>query len=98
MRYLGDGAREDARRKAVLLLSVEKLVDNDFTFYFPAYEYLMDDLRDYRFYAKDLCHPNDMAVNYLEEKLAESFFTEETRARMAEIERENRFLNHRKFR
>ena len=98
VRHLGDGAHENALSKSVLLLSVEKLVDNEFTFYFPAYEYLMDDLRDYRFYAKDLCHPNDMAVSYLEEKLAESFFTEETRARMAEIERENRFLNHRKFR
>jgi len=98
VRHLGDGAHENALSKSILLLAVEKLVDNETTFYFPAYEYLMDDLRDYRFYAKDLCHPNDMAVSYLEEKLAESFFTEETAARMAEIEKENRFLNHRKFR
>lgn len=98
VRHLGDGAHENALSKSILLLSVEKLVDNETSFYFPAYEYLMDDLRDYRFYAKDLCHPNDMAVSYLEEKLAESFFTEETAARMAEIEKENRFLNHRKFR
>ena len=98
VRHLGDGAHENALSKSILLLAVEKLVDNETTFYFPAYEYLMDDLRDYRFYAKDLCHPNDMAVSYLEEKLAESFFTEETAARMAEIENENRFLNHRKFR
>jgi hypothetical protein len=98
VRHLGDGAHENALSKSTLLLAVEKLVDNETTFYFPAYEYLMDDLRDYRFYAKDLCHPNDMAVSYLEEKLAESFFTEETIARMLEIEKENRFLNHRKFR
>ena len=98
VRHLGDGAHENALSKSILLLAVEKLVDNETTFYFPAYEYLMDDLRDYRFYAKDLCHPNDMAVSYLEEKLAESLFTEETAARMAEIEKENRFLNHRKFR
>ena len=98
VRHLGDGAHENALSKSILLLAVEKLVDNETTFYFPAYEYLMDDLRDYRFYAKDLCHPNDMAVSYLEEKLSESFFTEETAARMAEIEKENRFLNHRKFR
>lgn len=98
VRHLGDGAHENALSKSTLLLAVEKLVDNETTFYFPAYEYLMDDLRDYRFYAKDLCHPNDMAVSYLEEKLAESFFTEETAARMLEIEKENRFLNHRKFR
>ena len=98
VRHLGDGAHENALSKSVLLLAVEKLVDNEFSYYFPAYEYLMDDLRDYRFYAKDLCHPNEMAVSYLEEKLAESFFTEETRMRMVEIEKENRFLNHRKFR
>ncbi len=98
VRHLGDGAHENALSKSILLLAVEKLVDNETTFYFPAYEYLMDDLRDYRFYAKDLCHPNDMAVSYLEEKLAESFFTEEMKERMVEIEKENRFLNHRKFR
>lgn len=98
VRHLGDGAHENALSKSILLLAVEKLVDNETTFYFPAYEYLMDDLRDYRFYAKDLCHPNDMAVSYLEEKLAESFFTPETAARMIEIEKENRFQNHRKFR
>lgn len=98
VRHLGDGAHENTLSKSVLLLAIEKLVDNEFTYYFPAYEYLMDDLRDYRFYAKDLCHPNDMAISYLEEKLAESFFTPETIEHLAEIEKENRFLNHRKFR
>lgn len=98
VRHLGDGAHENALSKASLLLAVEKLVDNEFTYYFPAYEYLMDDLRDYRFYAKDLCHINDLAISYLEERLAESFFSPETIERMVEIEKENRFLNHRKFR
>ena len=98
VRHLGDGAHENALSKATLLLAVEKLVDNEFTYYFPAYEYLMDDLRDYRFYAKDLCHINDLAISYLEERLAESFFSPETIERMVEIEKENRFLNHRKFR
>lgn len=98
VRHLGDGAHENALSKATLLLAVEKLVDNEFSYYFPAYEYLMDDLRDYRFYAKDLCHINDLAISYLEERLAESFFSPETIDRMAEIEKENRFLNHRKFR
>lgn len=98
VRHLGDGAHENALSKATLLLAIEKLVDNDYSFYFPAYEYLMDDLRDYRFYAKDLCHINDMAISYLEERLAESFFSPETIERMVEIEKENRFLNHRKFR
>ena len=98
VRHLGDGAHENALSKSELLLAVDKLVDNENTFYFPAYEYLMDDLRDYRFYSKDLCHPNDMAISYLEEKLAEAFFSPETREQMVEIEKENRFLNHRRFR
>ena len=98
VRHLGDGEHENALSKATLLLAIEKLVDNEYSFYFPAYEYLMDDLRDYRFYAKDLCHINDLAVSYLEERLAESFFSAETIERMVEIEKENRFLNHRKFR
>ena len=98
VRHLGDGAHENTLSKSELLLAVDKLVDNENTFYFPAYEYLMDDLRDYRFYSKDLCHPNDMAVSYLEEKLAEAFFSPETREQMVEIEKENRFLNHRRFR
>lgn len=98
VRHLSDGAHGNSISKASLILSTEKLVDNTTTFYFPAFEYLMDDLRDYRFYGRDLCHPNDLAVSYLEEKIAESFFDEETFARISEIEKENRFLNHRKFR
>lgn len=98
VRHLGDGAHENSLSKSTLLLAIEKLVDNETAFYFPSYEFLVDDLRDYRFYAKDLCHPNDMAISYLEEKLAESFFTEETVEKIVEIEKENRFLNHRKFR
>lgn len=98
VRHLGDGAHENSISKAILIMSIEKLVDNESTFYFPSFEYILDDLRDYRFYAKDLCHPNEMAISYLEEKLVESFFSQETAERMLEIEKENRFLNHRKFR
>lgn len=98
VRHLGDGAHENALSKSTLLMAVDKLVDNETTFYYPSYEFLMDDLRDYRFYAKDLCHPNDMAISYLEEKIAESFFSDETRERLLEIEKENKFLNHRRFR
>ncbi len=98
VRHLSDGAHGNSISKATLIMSLEKLIDNEKTFYFPAFEYLLDDLRDYRFYGKDLCHPNDMAVNYLEEKIVESFFTEETIMKISEIEKENRFMNHRKFR
>jgi hypothetical protein len=57
----------------------------------------MDDLRDYRFYAEDLCHPSESAVRYIEEIFAESFFSQETKEKQKEIEKENKFLNHRKL-
>lgn len=98
VRHAGDGMHENTLSKAVLLLAEERLVDNESTFYFPAYEYLVDDLRDYRFYAKDLCHPNDLAVDYLEEKVSESFFSQPTMERLRAISQENRFLNHRRLR
>ena len=98
VRHAGDGMHENTLSKAVLLLAEEKLVDNENTFYFPAYEFLMDDLRDYRFYAKDLSHPNDLAIDYMEEKVAESFFTPQTLERVKSISQENRFLNHRPLR
>jgi len=98
VRHAGDGMHENTLSKAVLLLAEEKLVDNDNIFYFPAYEFLMDDLRDYRFYAKDLSHPNDLAIDYMEEKVAESFFTPQTLERVKSISQENRFLNHRPLR
>ncbi|MBQ4442751.1 MAG: GSCFA domain-containing protein [Bacteroidales bacterium] len=98
VRHAGDGMHENSLSKAVLLLAEEKLVDQESTFYFPSYEYMVDDLRDYRFYAKDLCHPNDLAIDYLEEKVAESFFSPETMERLRAISQENRFLNHRRLR
>jgi len=97
VRHAGDGMHENTLSKSVLLLAVDKLVDNETTFYFPAYEFLIDDLRDYRFYAKDLSHPNDLAVEYLEEKVAESFFTPETQERVWQIRQENKFLNHKRL-
>ncbi len=98
VRHAGDNVHENTLSKSTLMLAVDRLVDNETTFYFPAYEFLMDDLRDYRFYAKDLSHPNELAVEYIEEKVAESFFTPETREQMRIIEKENRFLNHQRFR
>ncbi|MDR2970371.1 MAG: GSCFA domain-containing protein [Bacteroidales bacterium] len=94
VRHLGDGFHENQLSKSVLHLAVEQLTDNHTTFYFPAYEILMDDLRDYRFYAEDLCHPGDNAVCYIEEIFAETFFSQETKEKQKEIKKENKFLNH----
>ena len=95
VRHLGDGFHENQCSKAVLHLAIEQLTDNNTVFYFPAYEILMDDLRDYRFYAKDLCHVGENAVRYIEEIFADAFFSPATKEQQKTIEKENKFLNHR---
>ena len=97
VRHLGDGFHENQLSKSILLLAIEQLTDAETVFYFPAYEILMDDLRDYRFYAEDLCHPGENAVRYIEEIFADTFFSETTKEKQKEIEQENKFLNHRQL-
>jgi len=95
VRHLGDGFHENQISKSILHLAIDQLTDEKNCFYFPAYEILMDDLRDYRFYADDLCHPRENAVQYIENIFADTFFTKETKEKQKEIEKENKFLNHR---
>jgi hypothetical protein len=97
VRHLGDGFHENQLSKSVLHLAIEQLTDNQDVFYFPAYEILMDDLRDYRFYAEDLCHAGENAVRYIEEIFADTFFSQKTKEQQKEIEKENKLLNHRKL-
>src|ERR1700741_453436 len=69
VRYIRDGIVENNLSKSILLQSVHELVkQHDNCFYFPAYEIVNDELRDYRFFKEDLVHPNEMAINYVWEK------------------------------
>jgi hypothetical protein len=80
VRYIRDGVVENNRSKARLIEAVQELVqNNDNTFYFPAYELVIDDLRDYRFYKTDLVHPNEQAISYVFEKLINTVFDENTK-------------------
>lgn len=73
VRHLRDGFIENNRSKAVLIQSVHELIEEkNQLYYFPAYELVMDDLRDYRFYAEDMVHPNDMAIQYVWEKFQQA--------------------------
>ena len=94
VRHLGDGFHENQVSKSILHLAVDELVGDD-CFYFPSYEIFQDDLRDYRFYAQDLCHPSEAGLRYLEEKIVETFFTAETEARRKEVEKRNKAAAHR---
>ena len=95
VRHLADGFHENQISKSTLHLSANQLVDNTNTFYFPSYEMVQDDLRDYRFYAADLCHPSDAAVTYIREKLTDALFTPETQEKMKEVMKENKAQGHR---
>jgi hypothetical protein len=73
VRYIRDGIIENNLSKAILLLAVHQLVkENVNCFYFPAYEIVNDELRDYRFFKEDLVHPNEMAIQYVWEKFVDS--------------------------
>lgn len=98
VRHLREGAVENNRSKAVLIQAVHQLVQSHAqTYYFPAYELVIDDLRDYRFYAEDLVHPNHQATQYVWEKFIAACITDETRALMKEIAEINLAHQHKPF-
>lgn len=95
IRHWKDGAHENQLSKSVLLLSVEELLRNHpHCFYFPAYEILLDDLRDYRFYAEDMLHPASQAIDYVWEKFSTAWFDNETAKKAQAFEKIHQSLNH----
>ncbi|MDQ6609745.1 MAG: GSCFA domain-containing protein [Bacteroidota bacterium] len=98
VRHLREGVIENNRSKASLIQAVHQLVDKfDKLYYFPAYELVIDDLRDYRFYAEDLVHPNYFATQYVWEKLVGACMDEKTKAIMEEIHSINLAFQHKPF-
>ena len=80
IRHWKDGAHENVISKSILHLAIDNLqaiYPNNLS-YFPAYEILMDELRDYRFYADDMLHPSSLAINYIWSKFEETFFSDKT--------------------
>lgn len=93
VRHPGQGGlHANAIAKATLLLAAEHTSG---TLYFPAYEALTDDLRDYRFYAADMRHPSAVAADYVYQLLCETFMTDEVRALALESRRASRRAAHR---
>lgn len=88
VRHLRDGIVENNRSKARLLESVHHMVNKfDRLFYFPAYELVIDVLRDYRFYDIDLAHPNYLATTYVLEKFTQSCIAKDAQALMEEVKK-----------
>ncbi len=99
VRHWKDGATGNQLSKATLLLAIDKLVKEypDITEYFPAYELMLDDLRDYRYYADDLLHPGTQAVQYIWEKFSDTCFDEKTMTINNELNSLNNAMKHRPF-
>lgn len=97
IRHWKDGAHENQISKSVLHLSVDALQNSfpDNVFYFPTYEIVLDELRDYRFYAEDMMHPSSVAVNYVWERFSETYFSPNTRLLMKEWMKIAQSLRHR---
>ena len=98
VRHLREGMVENQRSKAVLALAVAGL-EEAFArvHYFPAYELLLDDLRDYRFYAEDLVHPNAQAIDYIWDFFSRTYFPKETQQVVREVEEILSAARHRPF-
>lgn len=98
IRHAKDGMHGNQLNKAVLLLAVEELCTRlPYCHYFPSYEILMDELRDYRFYADDMLHPSPVAVDYIWECFCETYFSAATRKIMQDWEKIRKGLEHRPF-
>ena len=95
IRHLSQGAHNNTLSKSTLLLALDKIADKAHTAYFPAFEIMNDELRDYRFYAEDLCHPTRTAVEYIWEKFTEAAVPASEHSRMTENEKAARRLAHR---
>ncbi len=99
IRHWKDGAHGNQLSKATLLLAVHELKQAfpDHVAYFPAYEIMMDELRDYRFYADDMLHPSEQAIEYIWEKFAQHLFSHETQLLLQEWNSIQKALRHKPF-
>jgi hypothetical protein len=96
VRHIKDGIPENSLSKAILRLAVHKIKKAiEKTYYFPAFELMMDDLRDYRFYAEDMIHPNNMARNFIWQRFRETFFSDPLFAYCDKWQAIKNDLNHR---
>lgn len=97
IRHVRDGLHGNQLSKATLLLAVDELVRlyPERVFYFPAYELLNDELRDYRFYADDLVHPSGMATEYVWQKFCDHCLSKEAQSTMLSVNKVEKMLAHR---
>ncbi|WP_313804293.1 GSCFA domain-containing protein [Flavobacterium sp.] len=98
VRHIKDGFAENNLSKAHLISAIHTMINNQSSInYFPSYEIMMDELRDYRFYAEDMLHPNKIAIDYIWERFYEFGIASDCFALMKEVEAIQKSLEHRPF-
>ncbi|WP_147678434.1 GSCFA domain-containing protein [Algibacter pacificus] len=96
VRHIKDGFVENTQSKSHLLTAIHQVLASR-TYYFPSYEIMMDELRDYRFYAEDMIHPNSTAINYIWEKFQLVWISNKTLKIMKEVDVVQKGIQHRPF-
>ncbi|MCF6280284.1 MAG: GSCFA domain-containing protein [Flavobacteriaceae bacterium] len=98
VRHLKDGFIENTQSKAHLLTAIHQVVEpRNHTHYFPSYEIMLDDLRDYRFYKRDMIHPNETAIEYIWQQFQNTWIDTNSYNLMNEIDTIQKGLSHRPF-
>ncbi|MCT7904646.1 GSCFA family [Candidatus Ornithobacterium hominis] len=97
VRHWRDGAHDNQLSKSSLFLGLEKVLEDypQAVYYFPSYEIILDELRDYRYFKSDLLHPNETAINFVWEKFSHLFFSSETLNLNQKVETLNQAMAHR---
>lgn len=94
IRYTAYGLESNSLAKATLRVAIDRLCEFSGADYFPAFEILTDDLRDYRFYADDMKHPSSVAVDYIFDCFSNAYFDKATRLKAAAMYKESRRSHH----
>jgi hypothetical protein len=102
VRHLKDGFVENQQSKAHLFSAIHQILQSEIcnlksAIYFPSYEIMMDELRDYRFYGSDMIHPNSVAIDYIWQRFSENYISDQSHHIMKEIEIIQKGLAHRPF-
>lgn len=95
VRHKRDGFIANQHSKSVLFVALHQLLQQNKAMYFPAYEIVMDELRDYRFFSDDMLHPSELAIAYIWDKFIFHFFNTSAQQAIKEIESVNKLLTHR---
>jgi lysophospholipase L1-like esterase len=98
IRHIKDGFVENNLSKAHLISGIHEVInERESTYYFPSYEFMMDELRDYRFYEEDMLHPSKMAINYIWEKFQDVWISKNVSTTKSKVEHIQKGLLHKPF-